>query len=459
MTMLASLVLSFALVSAALADTPANCTYEDIRGTWSFHIGPSGFDNTVNCSRLFEVQKELTIELKYPDIAIDGNGYTGFWTLIYNQGFEVVISGRKYFAFSKYTQVNSTVISYCDTTSNGWSHSDSGKDWACYFGTKVVSESPPSATKLTHELLLKEDVKTRKYMKNEKFINEINRKTKLWEAVHYPEYEEMTLLDLLNKAGGIPKYGHHAYPKTAPVTDEAWKAIQDLPESFDWRNNNGTNYVSPIRNQEKCGSCYAFGSMAMLEARIRIISNNSLNPVFSTQDIVSCSEYSQGCEGGFPYLIAGKYAEDFGVVEESCLPYKASDVVSCSRENSGCTRYRATNYFYIGGYYGACNEQLMLANLVQKGPIAVSFEVTNDFLAYKKGIYHKVYVEDGFNPWEITNHVVSIVGYGVENGVKYWTVKNSWGEKWGEEGYFRIVRGTDELSIESMAVAATPILP
>ena len=58
--------------------------------------------------------------------------------------------------------------------------------------------------------------------------------------------------------------------------------------------------------------------------------------------------HSQGCAGGFPYLIAGKYAEDFGVVEEKCFTYKGSDKVSCWREHSGCTRYRVTNYHYIG---------------------------------------------------------------------------------------------------------------
>lgn len=80
-----------------------------------------------------------------------------------------------------------------------------------------------------------------------------------------------------------------------------------LPEQFDWRDRNGVNYISPVRNQESCGSCYAFGSMAMYEARLRIATNNTVQKVFSTQDVVSCSEYSQGCNGGFPYLVAGKF--------------------------------------------------------------------------------------------------------------------------------------------------------
>lgn len=82
-------------------------------------------------------------------------------------------------------------------------------------------------------------------------------------------------------------------------------AARALPNEFDWRNRGGVNYISPIRNQENCGSCYAFGSMALYEARERIYTNNTVQKVYSTQDIVSCSQYSQGCEGGFPYLVAG----------------------------------------------------------------------------------------------------------------------------------------------------------
>ena len=67
---------------------------------------------------------------------------------------------------------------------------------------------------------------------------------------------------------------------------------------------------------------------------------------------------------------------------------------------------------------------------------------------------------DKFNPFEITNHVVLVVGYGADKKTeeKFWIVKNSWGEDWGESGYFRIRRGTDECSIESIAVLAEPVM-
>jgi len=229
-----------------------------------------------------------------------------------------------------------------------------------------------------------------------------------------------------------------------------------LPEEFDWRNVDGKDYVSPVRNQLSCGSCYAFGTLAMFEARVRILTNGTKTPVFSTQDIVSCSEYSQGCEGGFPYLIS-KYAEDFGLVDEQCFPYEGHDS-QCHEQK--CPRQFGTGYHYIGGFYGACNEPLMRLELVKNGPIAVAFEVYNDFFNYKSGIYHHTGLKDKFNPFEITNHAVLAVGYGAdkETGEKFWIVKNSWGEEWGENGYFRIRRGTDECSIESIAVAAEPVI-
>ena len=102
----------------------------------------------------------------------------------------------------------------------------------------------------------------------------------------------------------------------------------------------------------------------------------------------------------------------------------------------------------------------MMENLVKNGPLAVSFMVYKDFMHYKSGIYQHTELTDHFNPFEITNHVVMVAGYGFDSELKqkYWLVKNRWGTEWGENGYFRIMKGVDECAIESIAVQSFPIL-
>ncbi|KAK6174809.1 hypothetical protein SNE40_013386 [Patella caerulea] len=439
-------IITLLSLTAVFGDTPANCTYEDISGKWTFFVSSRGHDKTLDCSKNSKTVSQISMNLYFPDVVVDEFGNKGFWTIIYNQGFEVVVAGRKYFAFSLFKQSGVTVTSMCDQTMNGWSHDIYDRDWACYYGKKATAVPPKTYQKVKSERLFKS---------NYDFINAINKHQKSWTATVYPDYEGKPMKEMLNRAGG-PASQVHGSIKAAPVTWEQQRSADTLPDQFDWRNVEGSNYVSPVRNQESCGSCFAFASMAMNEARVRIMTNNSQQYVFSPQDIVECSEYSQGCEGGFPYLIGGKYAEDFGLVEESCNPYTGKDG-ECSTK-PGCTRHYSTGYQYIGGFYGACNEALMRMAVFKNGPVAVGFNVTEDFFHYKSGIYHHTGLDDRYNPFEVTNHAVLVVGYGEDNGEKFWIVKNSWGGDWGEQGYFRIRRGTDELGIESMAVQSFPIV-
>ncbi|XP_035206652.1 dipeptidyl peptidase 1-like [Stegodyphus dumicola] len=435
-----------------VSDTPANCTYEDIRGEWIFQEGKREGDSTIGCTNFTgPVTYTLTLNLLFPNVAIDEFGNKGYWTIVYNQGFEVVINYRKYFAFSAYKQdANGIVTSYCHKILPGWSHDILGKNWACYTGQKVEernrinmhSANPlPSSrsSSLNHNIM----------------ANEINRLQKSWTAFAYPELRNMSMSDLIRRAGGL-KSRIYSPPPPFQENQKLDKSLSQLPAEFDWRNVNGINFVSPVRNQGECGSCYAFSSLAMLESRLRIMTNNTLKVVFSPQDIVSCSEYSQGCEGGFPYVIAGKYAQDFGVLPENCYPYEGHDDVCAVAK---CKRFYVAEYKYVGGFFGGCNEELMKLDLLQNGPLTVAFEMYPDFMYYSSGIYHHTGVGARYNPFHLVNHGVLITGYGTDNatGEKFWIVKNSWGTGWGEEGYFRIRRGTNECNIESMAVSAIPI--
>lgn len=440
---------------AARGDTPANCTYEDLLGTWVFQVSKGGHDKTVNCSAQAVGESSVTVTLEKLSVATDELGSTGFFTLIYNQGFEVVLGGYKWFGFFKYSDDGHEVISYCDQTLPGWVHDVLGNNWACFVGKKVKAVPPRKEKKPVFSRIYTSKALQRLYKHNVDFIDAINSVQSLWKAQAYPDHEAYSLMELQYRAGG-PASRIPVRVRPAPVTSDLAKMAAALPQHWDWRNVNGVNFVSNVRNQASCGSCYSFATMGMLEARVRVLTNNSQTPTFSPQQIVSCSEYSQGCDGGFPYLI-GKYAQDFGIVEESCFPYVGKDTPCGLPQN--CGRMYTAQYDYVGGFYGGCSEAAMMLELVKNGPMAVAFEVYPDFMHYKEGIYHHTFLTDTVNPFELTNHAVLLVGYGRchMTGQKYWIVKNSWGTAWGEEGFFRIRRGSDECSIESIAVAASPI--
>lgn len=445
------------------ADTPANCTYEDVVGEWTFYMGSSFNDKTLNCSdfEMSQTVENITLQLFYPDVVADHDGNEGFWTMIYNQGFTVVINERKFFAFSMYKEITkNNFLSICDQTLPGWSHDTEGRHWACYIGQKTTLSLNGKPEKAT----VNKDILSQQFSITEDYVQAINEAQSSWRATVYPQWNSYTVGEMIARAGGLSS----AWPqrrKPGNVSEEVLRLASQLPPEFDWRNVDGVNYVTEVRNQGSCGSCYAFASMDMLSSRLRVMTRNKIQVEFSPQDIIGCSEYSQGCGGGFPYLIAGWYAEDFGVVEEQCFPYQGIDT-SCLT-NKTCTRFYATNYYYVGGYYGASNAPLMQLELVNHGPLAIGFEVYKDFFAYKSGIYHHVFSNnrDGltgeYDPFELINHAVLIVGYGTDSasGEDYWIVKNSWGEEWGDNGYFKIRRGNDECGFESLALASTPIIP
>jgi len=457
-------LLTSPLVSLTTADTPANCTFEDVEGSWIFYETERSQGSDIDCSnQVAPVVAKFRVELKYPNIAVDQFGNIGSWTMVYNQGFEVTVSGRSYFAYSDYEEsADGVVTSKCHQTKDGggWGHDVTVRNWACLHGKKVEKKGEkfePKYHKTAASLLHKA---TQLYTQTREDVETINSRQNSWRATMYPSMQNIPVKDIYNMRGGVRSV-LHSKTKPKPSIRNYNLGVSDksyLPTSWDWRNVTGVNYVSDVRNQASCGSCYAFSSMGMLEARVKIATKNSKNPVFSTQDVVSCSELSQGCEGGFPYLVAGRYAKDYGVVEELCNPYQGKDG-ACSTKQ--CLKHYVSSYSYVGGYYGGCTEEAMKKALVEGGPLSVSFEVYDDFMLYHSGVYHHTGLikHAAFEPFEITNHAVLLVGYGHDSdlGEDYWTIKNSWGPEWGEGGYFRIRRGVDECSIESIAVQATII--
>jgi len=302
-----------------------------------------------------------------------------------------------------------------------------------------------------------------------KAVNTGHREGKhTWHASHYPHRPLRAMGNWKHDYKGL---GDTNMEMLQSFRDEASQKVDDtdIPKHFDWRSVNGQNFVPPVRDQ-RCGSCYAFATRDMMQARLHILLKKPVSDRMSVQSVLSCNIYSQGCAGGFPFTVA-KYYQDMGAAGDHDQPSTADshndnahaslassvkpDKVGCHKEAKPMAR--AWEYKYVGGFYGATNEKSMRRDLYDHGPLAVCFQVAEGFGNYRGGVFRQEAALPRQDHYGRVNHAVLVVGFGEEaTGQKYWVVKNSWGQDWGDKGYFKIERGTNQLNMEGDAVAAYP---
>ncbi|KAI4296910.1 hypothetical protein L6164_036829 [Bauhinia variegata] len=201
--------------------------------------------------------------------------------------------------------------------------------------------------------------------------------------------------------------------------------ISDIPDSVDWRDKGA---VTQIRNQEKCGSCWAFATVAAVEGIYQIKTGN-LIPL-SEQQLLDCDTQNNGCLGGlmdkgYEYII-----QNNGIASRDDYPYLGNSTGNCDSEKAAKHAAQITDYAVVTG-----EDQLLQA--VAKQPVAARVAVGQAFQMYREGIFS--------GPCgSRLNHEVTAVGYGTsEDGTKYWLMKNSWDEDWGEKGYIRMQMNVD----------------
>jgi hypothetical protein len=225
--------------------------------------------------------------------------------------------------------------------------------------------------------------------------------------------------------------------------------LGSLPSSLDWRSNGG-NFVTPIRNQSSCGSCWAFATTAALESATLIHNNTPGSDVnLSEQVMVSCgvsgSNDAGGCGGGY-VSYASDHIRNTGLPLETCYPYTATDG-NCG---SACANWQSSAYKIASWSWVATTAPTVDAiknALVDHGPLVTTFRVYEDFYDYSEGIYS--YVTGAY----LGGHAVLLVGY--NDSEQCFIVKNSWGTWWGEDGYFKIayseVNGTTQFGDYTIA--------
>ncbi len=198
-----------------------------------------------------------------------------------------------------------------------------------------------------------------------------------------------------------------------------------LPATFDWRNYNGYDYVTPVKDQGNCGSCWAFSTTAALESNVLITKGAFSN--LSEQILVSCSG-AGSCSGGYIDK-ASNYFINTGIPDENFYPYTATNG-SCANAITGWQNYtdQISNWYWVS--VSSPTVDTLKTWLNNYGPLVTTMNVYTDFYYYSGGIYS--YTTGSY----VGGHGVLLVGYDDTN--QYFIVKNSWGTGWGESGYFRI---------------------
>ncbi len=202
------------------------------------------------------------------------------------------------------------------------------------------------------------------------------------------------------------------------------------PASVDWTTKGA---VTPVKNQQQCGSCWSFSSTGSLEGNGAIFGPKQLVSL-SEQQLVDCStaEGNQGCNGGlmddaFQYVI-----KEGGLCTESAYPYTATGPNKCKA--ASCTKQASSK---ISGFTDVTvNSAAALEAAIAQQPVSIAVEADQDaFQLYSGGVVTK-------GCGAQLDHGVLAVGYGTEGSQAYWKVKNSWGASWGQQGYILLGKGT-----------------
>lgn len=215
------------------------------------------------------------------------------------------------------------------------------------------------------------------------------------------------------------------------------ETVGTLPDQFDWREYHA---VGPVRNQGRCGDSWAFSAIGNIEGQWFMKIRRLLS--LSQQELLDCDTINHGCGGGSP-INAFEAVKQLGGLE------LADDYPYLGFQEQCELDHRKLVVQVNGSIVIPKDENQIAEYLYKHGPLSVGINVS-PLQYYTSGILHPS--TSNCDPVELDYSVLA-VGFGNEQGVPYWTLKNSWGVKWGEQGYFRLYRGNGTCGINEAAVS------
>lgn len=301
----------------------------------------------------------------------------------------------------------------------------------------------------------------------EQIAEEVNKMNAGWTAQAPSKFFQKSFSELKTM------YGAPSFKRQSILPLKERLSSSPAPESFDsrvaWPK---CLSIQEVPDQSTCNADWALASASTMSDRLCIGSGQTDQSRISAQDLIECCKTcGDGCGFGMPDF-AWDYYQKSGVVTgwfygdtESCKPYglpacthfrpstkyppcgKPTETPACKRT---CQASSGKSYWSdirkCKHSYSLFGEMAMVDDISNFGPVTATFVLYEDFLTYKSGIYRYT---TGKNLGMVTGRVI---GYGIENGVKYWLVAMSWNETWGDNGYVKILRGVQEVDIESEIV-------
>ncbi|KAM3144085.1 hypothetical protein pb186bvf_003849 [Paramecium bursaria] len=300
---------------------------------------------------------------------------------------------------------------------------------------------------------------------SESFFEQINQAQDLWTAGYNERWDNFTPESLMTQFGVLET------PDYLKIEEfREYPQIVGLPENFDSRQQwPQCESLKEIRDQSTCGSCWAFGAVEAMSDRYCIDTGVQIR--ISSEDLLTCCGFicGMGCNGGYPAqawnffrsngLVTG---DKYGNSSQWCRAYSFAPCdhhvdgkygpCGASQPTPKCVKqcdegsnksYFADKIQGVSSYAVPNDEAQIQQEIFSHGPVEASFTVYEDFLAYKTGVYKHT------TGAQLGGHAIKIIGWGVENGTKYWLVVNSWNEGWGDQGLFKILRGVNHVGIEA----------